>query len=303
MTDPLFNIRSKFFVGDYSQVLNLINVGNFDDSVKEELETIKYRSLINLNNLDEVLNSISPSEEQSHLSAVRNLALFLSPTTTEEQRRNIISSFNNEKLQTRNALSVTYNVIYALILAGADQPESAYSILASISNESLETLSLQVSVLLSMNLHEKAEGVINKMKNVNADALLTNLSVALSHLYNGRSKEAAEIFDDLIERYGRTSFLLTQRGIASFHLLELQIAENYFNEALRIQPNNGHALVSILTLLYRKPLQTEGDENSVGTINKQIDLYTQALTKNYPTHPFLQQLSAIPAALEKLKEN
>lgn len=301
MADQLFNIRSKFFVGDYSQVLGLVGAGSFDDSVKEELETIKYRSLINLNNIEQVLNDISPSEEQPHLSAIRSLAVFLSPSTTEEQRKAIISSFDNEKLQKKNALSSTYSIIYALILSGADQLENAYSVLAGISNESLETLSLQVSILLTMHLHEKADVVINKMKSVNADALLTNLSVALSHLYNGRAKDAAEIFDDLIERYGRTSYLLTQRGIASFQMLELQSAENYFNEALRIQPNNGHALVSILALLHRKPLQTEGDENNVNSINKQIEVYTQTLAKNYPTHPFLQQASTMHQALEELK--
>jgi hypothetical protein len=142
MSSSLHTLRNKFFVGDYKAVISIIEVGKFGNDVKEEIETIKYRSLLNTNKIQQILDDIPSSEEQPHLKAIRILGEYVLPSSTDDFRKSILEKLNREENIVRNSQSPVFRIVQSTILTSEDDLEKAYKVLTLIPTETLEMFNL-----------------------------------------------------------------------------------------------------------------------------------------------------------------
>jgi coatomer protein complex subunit epsilon len=117
-------------------------------------------------------------------------------------------------------------------------------------------MSLKVQCYLSMNCEELAQKELQRMKKLDDDASITQLSTAWFQLYKGgtESAEALYIFQELAEKYGETSLLLNGQAASLLHQGKFVEAEDLLHRALQLDSNDCDVLVNLVVALSHQGL-------------------------------------------------
>ncbi|KAA6402937.1 MAG: hypothetical protein EZS28_001530, partial [Streblomastix strix] len=298
-------LRTLFFVGDFSAVLNLISRKTLTPepgSEDEEIATLKWRSLIAQGHLQQVINELSAaSNEASNVkSATLLLAQFIA-AKDEDGQVQILGQMESSDEQSNNSLSL---IMTSQIYISTGQYEVALQKLLDLPIQSLEILSIEITCLLAMDAVPNASRVLENMKKLNPEAALTQLSQALIDFHTGNYEEAQQIYEDLTAKYNKTPFLLHQYAVALIHLGKYQDALDLLNESIAMQSYNPLAVSTLIGLYSRLSLcagsNADEEKDQATYIARAQDLALKAM-QQYPTASFVREIitfqSSIQAAL------
>ncbi|XP_063900249.1 coatomer subunit epsilon-like [Zophobas morio] len=191
---------------------------------------------------------IEENKESHYSSSIKLCSLLARYKQTPKEGRNIIDEL--EQLLDDTCI----NDPFCLLLAGElyfldNNFEKTLKLLHDA--ESLECMSLKVQCYLSMNCEELAQKELQRMKKLDDDASITQLSTAWFQLYKGgtESAEALYIFQELAEKYGETSLLLNGQAASLLHQGKFVEAEDLLHRALQLDSNDCDVLVNLVVAL------------------------------------------------------
>jgi len=109
MADPLFDIKTYFYLGNYQMAINEgQKIRPKDDAVKLEKDYFLYRCFTEQGNYQVVLDEIKPNSPPP-LQAVRNLALYSSGREAKDKVmqtfRDLVQNYQDDMVRTTAALA------------------------------------------------------------------------------------------------------------------------------------------------------------------------------------------------------
>ncbi|KAH7817269.1 Coatomer subunit epsilon (CopE) [Monocercomonoides exilis] len=284
-------LRSRFHIGDFTNVIESSKRGKFGEELREEVNVMMYRSMISLGQAQEVLSMLSASDKNApQLILLKSLAAYFVKTATDEDRKAIVEQFSEFDSDPQIKETVHYPLIASCIFLNEDMYETAYRILKEAPHETLEVISMTISCLLSMNLPAKAAETLTKMKSINPDAALTLLASAMLNLAIGKPEESFQTYQELIEKYGQTAYLVAMLGISQMATGDARSAEKNLTRSLEMQPYNPIAVASLIPILHRSK-----KSNSASLAAR----LSQKMLTEYPSHQLSKKIKATTEALSE----
>lgn len=269
--DRLFEVKNAFHLGNFQQCINEAQkLATRSDEEKIAKETYMYRSYILQNKPGIVLSEIPASTSVPELKAIRRYAEAQNPAKAGQ----IVSQVEAEvQSGLTDEISI---VIAATILLDAGNLEEAFR--AACQSESLEAKALVIHTLLAMDRVDLAVKELKKMCEMDEDATLTQLSVAWLNIFLGKDKlqEAFYIYQEMMDKYGPTPYLLVGQSQALINQGKYEEAEKLLQEAQSRDPNYPEANVNLIHVndhLGRAP------EVSIRLLSQIKD--------SHPNHPFV----------------
>eukprot|EP00602_Paraphysomonas_sp_CaronLab_P006060 CAMPEP_0185018718 /NCGR_PEP_ID=MMETSP1103-20130426/1390_1 /TAXON_ID=36769 /ORGANISM="Paraphysomonas bandaiensis, Strain Caron Lab Isolate" /LENGTH=300 /DNA_ID=CAMNT_0027548655 /DNA_START=60 /DNA_END=962 /DNA_ORIENTATION=- len=292
MTEPdeLYTMRNLFWLGNYQLA---INESNSLHRLAKHLNPIRdefvYRSYLALGQYDIVIGEIqdTPSTPLA-LRAIRQLALYLSKKSSYEVVLSNLEALADEASKTSQA--TIYYLVLATVHVHGDNIKDA--LIATEGQSTLELSAYAVQLLLRMDRPDLAQQRLALMKSVDEDSALTQLATAWVSMRTGGAKgmaEAANIYEDLSEKYGASVMLMTGLAVSKMHQGLFDEAETHLQEALNKDPSNADCLANIITVSYHldKPPEV-------------IARFVSQLRNKAPEHPLLQGLTNFESAYDRV---
>eukprot|EP00871_Galdieria_phlegrea_P001310 jgi/Galph1/217/GphlegSOOS_G4919.1 len=283
--DELFEARTFFYLQNFPRAKEeaLSSEPSSAELVLEK-QVLLGRIDIAQGNYDEVIDSQKDATNED-LMALRQYAVYLkNPIDTASAIQQQIQDWMQSN---KGDIGGAKQILYASILVHHGQYEQALELLRH--SPTLETAALEVQILLGMNRIDLAKKLVERLNQLEGDAILTHLTTAWLYLAQGAYREAAYIFSDLSERHGSSDMLMN--GIITTHLGEqrYQDAENILKELLARNPNHPQALLNCILcgLQLRKP-------------KEQVDVYKQQLKRIWPDCPWLKELEQMEDKVNKV---
>eukprot|EP00008_Paramoeba_atlantica_P011124 CAMPEP_0201500316 /NCGR_PEP_ID=MMETSP0151_2-20130828/80824_1 /ASSEMBLY_ACC=CAM_ASM_000257 /TAXON_ID=200890 /ORGANISM="Paramoeba atlantica, Strain 621/1 / CCAP 1560/9" /LENGTH=295 /DNA_ID=CAMNT_0047893449 /DNA_START=78 /DNA_END=965 /DNA_ORIENTATION=+ len=243
MADELLEIRTNFYIGNYQFVINEAeNISSPNPSVNEEKRLLVYRSHLALQNYSFVLDEVDDSSPEE-LQITKLLALYLS----EEDVMGARNGFSSHMKKPSVSDVATQFLFLASGLFFFHEGDLEEALKAVSKCTGLEGKALMTQIYLHMNRFDTAEKETKQMQTIDDDSVITQLSQAWVYASMGGEKanQASYIFDELIEKYGSTSLLLTGQAVCKMACEQFVEAEPLLLQALEKAPNDKNALISL----------------------------------------------------------
>ncbi|KAK2962518.1 Coatomer subunit epsilon (CopE) [Blattamonas nauphoetae] len=294
-SSTLAQARSRFQVGDFQGTLDKIEASSIPPFTNEEIDSLRFRSLVLLNKSEQAIKELSNSDQSlPHLSALLAFSRSSSPETTLEQKQNILKELSVNETKPGWGDNLTFRTVQSLLCTQCNELTDSLKSLLLSNRDQLEILSLTVSTLISMNHPKKARTVLDDMQSINPEATLTQLSSALISFHSGNFQEALEIYEDLLSKHGKTPLLLSLQASALIQLGQFNKAETSLHESLEISPSDLPTLQTMIVCQVRKNT-TESREKADELIAK--------VRADYPNSAFALEQAEFDRSLEQLRLN
>jgi len=229
----LFDLRAALTIGNYLSATHIAQSFHPENQVEQiERDVILYRSHVELGEFNIVFEDIKPNAPIP-LLAVRLYAEFLS------KPGNSSTVFETlENWQKKGSFEdATVQVIAGLIYTKDGKNDLSFS--ALVPPRSLEAHALIVHHYLNINRADLAIRELTRMKEIQDDAITTQISRAWVNI-DSREKcdDALLTFQELIDKYGQSVLLLNGYAVASMHLGNYERAEKNLLDALLLDKNS-----------------------------------------------------------------
>jgi len=148
---------------------------------------------------------------------------------------------------------------------------------------------LTVQIYLKMDRLDLAAKQLGQMQQSDEDSTLTQLATAWVNLATGGAKyqEAAYIYQELMDKFETTSFILNGIAVAQMNLRKFSDAESNLQEALEMDPNNCDTLQNLIVCA-----------EHLGK-SQEVDKHIAALQRASPDHPWLVSVAAVGSAFDR----
>jgi hypothetical protein len=182
----LFDLRAALAIGNYQQATHIAESFRAENQVEKlERDVILYRSHTELGEFDIVFEDIKPNNGPTSLLAIRLYAELLSNPNNSEKVLGTLETWRSQGLFE----DPTVQIIAALIYTKEGKNDLSFS--ALIPPRSLEAHSLIVLNYLAINRSDLALRELTRMKEIQDDAILTQISRAWVHVVSREKCEEA----------------------------------------------------------------------------------------------------------------
>lgn len=287
--DELYTLRAQYWLGHYglaTQEAKSLARRPLTVALKVEREEFLARTLIALGQYDKVTVTDTPALQSWALKAQFEAAI------GDEGRRSRIVDQLKALAQGEDANS-TAQLAAAQVLLQENQVAAAYQCVAnsSMSSGGMEHVALKLQILLKIDRLDLAKELIQQLRTVDEDSIITQLCSVYVHLAEGRSgaADAEHTLNMLSEQYGPSTFLLNLTACALISAGNYAGAETKLQECLNDHLDTGCAdtLVNLITVYIH--------QNKV----QQAYQTVQELKMNYPNHPFHAGLERVTSAFDR----
>eukprot|EP00297_Palpitomonas_bilix_P012913 CAMPEP_0113872960 /NCGR_PEP_ID=MMETSP0780_2-20120614/3506_1 /TAXON_ID=652834 /ORGANISM="Palpitomonas bilix" /LENGTH=299 /DNA_ID=CAMNT_0000858555 /DNA_START=152 /DNA_END=1051 /DNA_ORIENTATION=- /assembly_acc=CAM_ASM_000599 len=251
--DPLFQLKTNFYVGNYQAAINHGNSAKVSsEHEKIERDVFIYRSYIAMKNYTVVMDEISDDAHPS-LLAVKLYASYKFSDDGKDVARVTLKEWGMDPQMSSNA---TFKLIVALISIEEEKFEDALKAIHDFT--ALEHGLQLVYVYIKMNRIDLAEKQVRAMVEMDEDSAVTQIAIATFNLAFGGEKiqEAYYIFQDLADKNSvSTPLLLNGMACAQMLMENFDEAEGFLTESLGKVQNDESSLINMIACssLMRKP--------------------------------------------------
>lgn len=243
MSDPIFEVRNSFYLGNFQACINEAQKSKFDN---KEKHLFMYRSYIATKKYGVVSNEVDGSRGKEY-KAILQLSQYMSGD--ERTKQSIVEQI--EKLEdTQEPDEYVHLIVAAQIYFLENRFEDAIRILHGV--DQLECTALTIQALLKLDRVDLARKELKKMQEKDEDATISQLANAWVILATGtggdKLEEAYYIFHDLATKYGTTPLLLNGQAASLIARGKYDEAEPLLQEALEKDSNNAEALINLIAL-------------------------------------------------------
>lgn len=292
MADELFELRNLLTLGNYQ---GAINTGNSlrpsSPSIKLERDVLLYRAYLAQRNFSLVLSETEKRKSESpEMEAIYTFALYLGGNPT--QKAAAVEAVKSWISAGSAAQNPTKQLVAGSVLLGESLFEDALRVLHVPT--SLEAMGLLSQTFIAINRLDLAENQVKAMAQKEDDSSITLLASARVFLSLGGDKigEAQGIYQELSDKFGSTSTLLTGLAVCSMRFEAWSEAERYLMEALEKDSGNADILVNIIVCA----VHTRKGQDL-------IDRYITQLKTVAPQHPWLRNLTKFEETFSELEKS
>ncbi|CAD6190368.1 unnamed protein product [Caenorhabditis auriculariae] len=243
--DKLFSIRNYFFLGNYQSCIGeALKFSTKNEDEKIEKDIYLYRSFIAQGQAFIPLKEIPSDTKSSALASVRRYAEYRNDSKSKKR----ITSEVQSEASSRSIKDETSAVLAAIILNENGNPEDAFRAVARF--DGIEARTTKIFTLVLMNKKKLAASEQKKLNAVDEDATLTQLSNALVTSVSGGSKvkDALYIYNEMADKYGRTTDLEMHQAIVSILTQDYEAAEELLNSAMERDSSDPDVLINSLVV-------------------------------------------------------
>jgi len=290
--DDLYNLRSRFYVGDHGGALREArSLNHLTGELRQQRDCLALRCLFAQGNYSEIIDRVDEDDP------VVNQLLKIHANTK------LGNKLDSDALKEHcdSNLSTLARVVACSVFLDLRNNRKAFEMLANASSTSnLELLISKVQLLLALNRPELASKELDNMKEIDDEHPLSVLAHVWCLLRNGRESEEAEyLLDGLTSKFETTPLLANLKIVAQMQsgnyseaydqIKEcqqmLQEADNVDKEQLRITITN-----EITCLLHMGRVADVEDRMGV-------------LVKNFPDSDFVRQHEELSKKFDKFSRN
>eukprot|EP01113_Clastostelium_recurvatum_P007766 TRINITY_DN1362_c0_g1_i1.p1 TRINITY_DN1362_c0_g1~~TRINITY_DN1362_c0_g1_i1.p1 ORF type:complete len:296 (-),score=88.71 TRINITY_DN1362_c0_g1_i1:43-930(-) len=284
--DVLFETRTFFHIGNYQGSINAGQKANVrTDAARTERDVLYYRAMVAQGNYAQVMDEIGASPKTLDLQAVRLLAQYMSnPSGNQEAVLATLKTWTSDGQSLGNP---TVQIVGGTIYMQEQSYEDGMKVMKQSST--LEGMSMMVLSLLKIDRMEIAEKELARMKSVDEDATITQLTQAWYNIALGgeKAQEASYIFKDICDRYTDTPLLLNGQAASSMALKKWEEAERFLLDATEKNPKDPDTIANLITCLTHLRKQDT------------IPRYLGQLRSVAPTHPWTAQVRNAEDSFER----
>lgn len=276
MGDKLFSIRNYFFLGSYQSCIGeALKFQSKNEEEKQEKDVYLYRAYIAQGQAFIPLKEIPATTKSVDLAAVRRYAEFRNNASA---RKRIVTEVQGD-VASKNIKSDIAAVLAATILNESDNTEDAFRAVSRF--EGLEARATKVFTLIKMNKRKLAMGEVKKMNQIDEDATLSQLANALVQSFgaSGKVKDSLYIYNEMADKYGRTTDLEMHQAVVSILTKEYDAADELLESALERDNKDAEVLINSLVVAQ---LNDKDDEV--------VDRLLSQLKHDHPSHPWVVDL-------------
>lgn len=273
MADKLFSIRNYFFLGSYQSCIGeALKFQTKSEEEKQEKDVYLYRAYIAQGQAFIPLKEIPATTKSADLAAVRRYAEFRNNPAAKKK----ILAEVQEDVASRNIKSDIAAVLAATILNEANLPEDAFRAVSRF--DGLEARASKVFTLVKMNKRKLAMIEVKKMNQIDEDATLSQLANALVTAFgaSGKVKDALYIYNEMADKYGRTTDLEMHQAVVSILTQDYAAAEELLESALERDSKDADVLINSLVAAQ---LNEKDDEV--------VERLISQLKHEHPNHPWV----------------
>ncbi|EGT45689.1 hypothetical protein CAEBREN_03347 [Caenorhabditis brenneri] len=243
MADKLFSIRNYFLLGSYQSCIGeALKFQTKSEEEKQEKDVYLYRAYIAQGQAFIPLKEIPATSKSADLAAVRRYAEF---SNNPAAKKKIIAEVQ-EDVASRNIKSEMAAVLAATILNEANLTQDAFRAVSRF--EGLEARATKVFTLIKMNKRKLAMAEVKRMNQIDEDATLSQLANALVTAFGacGKVKDALYIYNEMADKYGRTTDLEMHQAVVSILTKDYDAAEELLESALERDSKDADVLINSL---------------------------------------------------------
>ncbi|KAJ5901936.1 coatomer epsilon subunit-domain-containing protein [Penicillium taxi] len=245
----LLNMHNAFHSGQYQDVIDF-ETAAFSTENQTPARLLKLRSQIALGQTNEVLSSLSNSENDPDLASIQALAQQAAGNTDAALQL-------TQDLAENYPENVNVQVLGAIVLQAHGNSEEALALLSKHQG-SLEAVALIVQIHLQQNRADLAVKEVQSAKRWAQDSLLVNLAESWVGLRVGGEKyqSAFYVYEELASAPSTSTPLsIVGQAVAELHLGRLPEAEAALNTALERYPTDTELIANsiVLNVLAGKP--------------------------------------------------
>lgn len=287
-SDPLFEIRNAFFIGNFQYCINEAQKSKFNDPAHQlEKDIYMYRSYIAQRKFGVVkyeIKSSSPAE----LQCILMLATYMSGT---ENEMNEVVAVVKKQIASLHPDNKVLPLIAGLIFYLEQDYDAVLRLLHK--SDHMESCALAIQTFLAINRVDLAQKELNTMKEMDEDGTLTQLAQAWVNLARNAEKiqEAYYIFQELSDKYTSTPMLLNGQSAALIALGKYEEAKPLLQEALDKDPNCPETLINMVLLSQHLGKNTEVSIR-----------YLNQLKDSHANHPFIRDFKSKEQEFDRLSK-
>jgi coatomer subunit epsilon len=291
-SEVLFDVRNNLYLGNYQGAINEGRNARVQPGSEEALarDVLVYRAHVAQRDFDLVRDDVVDGAQGGQNAILQVVLIYadvlgelgdVSGSVPSEQVEANVQRMSAllaecEDEQSREAAIVMLTRVY-VALARYDE-----ALRCAIQSQLLEGRSLAVHCYLALNRADLADKELAQMKSIEEDAPLTQLAQAWVSLASGnadRVREAAVIFEELIDSYQSSALLLN--GVAVAHLRQGRAAdaEKFLLEALEKNSKDADTLANLALCDTLLKCNADAAKRNV-----------RALRAIAPNHPWLRRL-------------
>ncbi|CAJ0557790.1 unnamed protein product, partial [Mesorhabditis spiculigera] len=287
--DKLFDVKNLFYIGNFQGAVSegqKLVLKAEDEKLARDIYVFK--SYLALNKATIVLAEIPQGTKSETLKGIRRLAEY----ATSKNQPKFLEDIEEEAQSSSEPLA---RVAYGVLYLQAHNPEKTLQLLHNV--EHLEARGASIHALLAMNRPDVAIKELARMSEQDEDATLTQLATAWVNMFIGKEKlkDAFYIYQELIDKYGATPYLLIGKSNALIAQGQGEEAEEALEEVLQRDPNSVEAMINKI----RAQLHNDKKKTPLNFARKQL---VQIAAVN-PNHPFVQNIERARVNFEKLKQH
>ncbi|CAM9481232.1 unnamed protein product [Chrysoparadoxa australica] len=284
--DDLFTLRNYFYVGLYQEAIaEGSGLGGIPEHAAIEKDELIYRSYIAMGQASKVTEAVKDDAPAS-LQAVKLLAVY---TAQPENRDMVMLTMGDYLSDPVSANNTTLQLIAAIIYCLEDNVKEAIKLIHN--GVTMEQISFLAQIYLRMDRVDLALAQLQILQQADDDATLTQLVGAWVHMAKGGKKvrEAAYIYDELIDKYAASPMLLNGMAVARMHLGEWGDAEAALQEAFTKAPTDADTLINLIACCQHtnKPDAT-------------IERHIAQLKASHPAHPYIADVTNVESAFSRV---
>lgn len=244
--DVFFYVRNSYYTGAFQQCINEaqnIKVKSEDDILTKD--TFLYRAYIALNKPSIPLSEIDALSAPLPLKSIRRFADYTANVSKRKAiAEEVIKEFENSLLP-NDDISLLMN---SFILLHEEDFENALKILSQ--GQSLEFQAATIQCLLKINRVDLAVKELKKMQEIDEDSTISQLALSWVNMAAGKDKlkDAFYIYQELIDKYGATNFLLVSQSTCLIQQQKYEEAEKLLQDAQQRDANNPNILIGLVVV-------------------------------------------------------
>jgi len=244
-TMSMFELETFFLLGNFQQAINKSgNIRPANESQQIQRDFYLYRSYIEQGDYNTVLTEIK-GDSPTPLRAVQVLAAFMQNPANQEK----VFATVQQWIETELVKEPPVKLIAGIILFRAKKYEECLRVMHD--TEMLEGLSLLVQLFLEINRPDLANRELSKMRAKQDDAIATTLAGTWISVMQGnlaQCKEAAFTYQELIDKYGPSTPLLSGLAVAEMKLGNYQKAEKILQDSLMQDTNSVTTRINLVVV-------------------------------------------------------
>eukprot|EP00028_Trichosphaerium_sp_Am-I-7-wt_P002582 CAMPEP_0168526770 /NCGR_PEP_ID=MMETSP0405-20121227/12187_1 /TAXON_ID=498012 /ORGANISM="Trichosphaerium sp, Strain Am-I-7 wt" /LENGTH=290 /DNA_ID=CAMNT_0008549719 /DNA_START=52 /DNA_END=921 /DNA_ORIENTATION=- len=283
----LFDLKAYYYIGAYTTALSEgQKIQSDDEQIRLGRDIILFRCLLMRGDNDAVLNAISEKFPPA-LQGVRLLAEYAKRQASGE-KTTVLEQDLATRLTELSSMLVDEDFRFhvARIYYNMGNFEEAYRQVYNCTG--LEGLGLLANIYVAMNRIDLAQEIHKKMLDVDKDeTALTQLTLATLAI-NSNPRAASFIYQDLIDKYEETVFLLNGLAVSHMHQKQWVEADSALQQALELDPKNAETLANTVACYYH-----------MGKPTAEIDAHLAKVVNTSPKHDWCNKLRMVRDSFDK----